>query len=42
MFGKCLECNVDFRNAKKKKKMGKKFSVLEIIASEFVAPKCLC
>ena len=41
MFGKCLEFNVDFRNAKKKK-MGKKFSVLEIIASEFVAPKCLC
>ena len=41
MFGKCLKFNADFRNAKKKK-MEKKFSVLEIIASEFVAPKCLC
>ena len=43
-FGKCLKSNIDFKNAKKKrkKKFEKKFFVFEIIASELVALNCLC
>ena len=39
-FGKCLRFNIYFRNAKKK--IRENFFVFEIIASELVAPNCLC
>ena len=36
-MGKCLKFNIDFKNAKKKKKkIDKKFFVFDIIASELV------
>ena len=36
-FGKCLKFNIDFKNAKKKKKMEKMFFVFQRIVSEFFA-----
>ena len=38
LFGKCLEFNIDFKNAKK---IQKKFLVFEIIVCELVALNCL-
>ena len=40
-FAKCLKCNIDFKNAKKKKKIVKKFFVFQITASELVPLNCL-